>query len=64
MSCELALNFDQSETFSENYMPIGVWLWLVYKTTKINCCLQLLTELIPTRKRRYPTSLVKISILT
>ena len=55
--------FNQSETFSENYMPKWVWLWLVYKTTKINCCLWLLTEFIPTQKR-YPNSLVKISILT
>ena len=31
MSYELALNFDQWKTFSENYKPIRVWLWLVYK---------------------------------
>ena len=30
MSCERALNFDQWKTFSENYKPIRVWLWLVY----------------------------------
>ena len=31
MSCEHALNFDQWKTFSENYKPITVWLWLIYK---------------------------------
>ena len=31
MSCERALNFDQWKTFSENYKPMRVWLWLVYK---------------------------------
>ena len=31
MSCERALNFDQRKTFSENYKPMRVWLWLVYK---------------------------------
>ena len=36
MSCERALNFDQWKTFSENYKPMIVWLWLVYKFTE-NC---------------------------
>ena len=36
MSCERALNFDQWKLFSENYKPMRVWLWLVYKFTK-NC---------------------------
>ena len=31
MSCERALIFDQWKTFSENYKPMRVWLWLVYK---------------------------------
>ena len=31
MSCERALNFDQWKTFPENYKPMRVWLWLVYK---------------------------------
>ena len=31
MSCECALNFDQWKTFSENFKPMRVWLWLVYK---------------------------------
>ena len=31
MSCERALNFDHWKTFSENYKPMRVWLWLVYK---------------------------------
>ena len=34
MSCERALNFDQWKTFSENYKPMRVWLWLVYKFTE------------------------------
>ena len=34
MSCECALNFDQWETFSKNYKPMWVWLWLVYKFTE------------------------------
>ena len=34
MSCELALNFDQWKTFSKNYKPMRVWLWLVYKFTE------------------------------
>ena len=36
MSCERALNSDQSKTFSENYTLMRVWLWLVYKFTE-NC---------------------------
>ena len=31
MSCERALNFDQWKTFSENFKPMRVRLWLVYK---------------------------------
>ena len=34
MSCERALNFDQWKTFSENYKPMRVWLWLVYKISR------------------------------
>ena len=30
-SCEYPLNFDQWKTFSKNYKPMIVWLWLVYK---------------------------------
>ena len=33
MSCECALNFDQWKTFAENYKPMRVWLWFVYKFT-------------------------------
>ena len=33
MSCECALNFDQWKTFSENYKPMRIWLWLVHKFT-------------------------------
>ena len=32
-----ALNFDQWKTFHENYKPIRVCLWLLYKTTE-KCC--------------------------
>ena len=63
MSCERALNFDQWKTFSENYKPMIVWLWLVYKFTE-NCQIyRLFSEFIQTKKR-YPTSLDKIRILT
>ena len=33
VSREIALNFVQSKTFSENYKLITVTLWLVYKIT-------------------------------
>ena len=63
MSCERALNFDQWKTFSENYKPMRVWLWLVNKFTE-NCQIyRLFSEFIQTQKR-YPTSLDKIRILT
>ena len=63
MSCERALNFDQWKTFSKNYKPMRVWLWLVYKFTENYCRLRLFSEFIQTQKR-YPTSLGKIRILT
>ena len=63
MSSERALNFDQWKIFFENYKPIRVWLWLVYKFTKNNCRFWRFFVFIQT-KRRYPTSLDKISILT
>ena len=59
MSCERALNFDQWKTFSENYKPMGVWLWLVYKFTENRQIYRLFSEFIQTQKR-YPTSLDKI----
>ena len=63
MSYERALNVDQWKTFSENYKPMRVWLWLVYKFTE-NCQIyRLFSEFIQTQKR-YPTSLDKIHILT
>ena len=63
MSCEHALNLDQWKTFSENYKPMKVWLWLVYKFTK-NCQIyRLFSEFIQTKKR-YPTHLEKMRILT
>ena len=63
MSQERALNFDQWKTFSENYKPIRVWLWLVYKFTDNYCPLRLFSEFIQTRKS-YPTTNDKIVILT
>ena len=63
MSCKRALSFDQWKNFSKTYKPMRVWLWLVYKFTK-NCqTYRLFSELIQTKKR-YPTSLDKIRILT
>ena len=50
MSQERALNFDQWKTFSENYKPMRVWLWLVYKFTENYCRLRLFSEFIQTRK--------------
>ena len=35
MSCEHALNIDQWKTFSENYKPMRVWLWLVTDLLRI-----------------------------
>ena len=61
-SCKRALNFDQWKTFSKNYKPMRVWLWLVYKFTKSCQIYRLFSEFIQTKKR-YPTSLDKICIL-
>ena len=47
----------------ENYKPMRVWLWLVYKFTENHCRFRLFSEFIQTQKR-YPTSLDKIRILT
>ena len=63
MSCKRALNFDQCKTFSEDYKPIRVWLWLVYKCTENSQIYRLFSEFIQTKKR-YPTSPDKIRILT
>ena len=63
MSCERALNFDQRKTFSENYKPMRVWLWLVYKFAENQTSARLFSEFIQTQKR-YPTSPDKIRILT
>ena len=63
MSCEHVLNCNQWNIFSENYKPIRVWFWFVYKFIKNNCRLRLFSEFIQTHKR-YPTSLDKKSILT
>ena len=53
MSGERALNFDQWKTFFENYKPIRVWLWFVYKFTENVCHLRLFSNFIQTLKR-YP----------
>ena len=37
MSHKRALNFDESKIFSENYKPMRVLLWLVYKVTENSC---------------------------
>ena len=62
MSRELALSFDQRKTFSENYKPMRVLLWIVYKFTKNYCRLQLFSRFIQSQKN-YSTSLDKIHIL-
>ena len=63
ISCERALNFDQWETFSKNYKPMRVWLWLVYKFFENYCRLRLFSEFIQIQKR-YSTSLDKARVLT
>ena len=63
MPCKRALNFDQWKTFSENYKPMRVWLWLVYKFTENNCRSRIFSEFIQTQKR-YPSSHDEIRILT
>ena len=46
MSCERGLNFDQWKTFFEDYKPMRVWLWLVYKFTDNYCGLRLFSYFI------------------
>ena len=62
MSCERGLNFDQCKKCFENYKPMRVWLWLLYKFHENYGRLRLFSEFIQTQKR-YPTSLDKIRIL-
>ena len=62
MSCDRALNFDQWKIFFENYKPMRVLLWLVYKFTK-NCQIYRLFLRVHSNSR-YPNSLDKICILT
>ena len=45
-SHEIALNFEQCKIFPENYKPIRVRTWLVYKITENNCRLRLFAKLI------------------
>ena len=47
----------------ENYEPMRVWLWVVYKSAENFCRFRLFAELIQTQKR-YSTSLDKVRILT
>ena len=65
MSCEFALNFEQWKTFPENYKPMRVWLWLVYKFTEnYNVPQNIDFSKFIQNQKRYPTSLGKIRILT
>ena len=61
-SYELALNFDQWKTFSENYRP-NERLWFVYKFTESYRRLRFFSEFIQTQKMSPTTSLSKIRIL-
>ena len=63
ISCKRGLNFDLWKLFSENYKPMRVWLWLVYKFTENYCRLRIFSEFIQNQKK-YPTSLDKMHILT
>ena len=54
MSCERALNFDQLKTFSENYKPMKVCLWLAYKFNEDYCRLRLFSEFIQTQRGIIP----------
>ena len=61
MSCKCALNFDQWKTFSENYKPMRVWLWHVYKFNKFS---NFSPSSFKLNKKKYPSSLDKICFLT
>ena len=63
MSCKRASTFDQLKTLSENYEPMVVELWLLYKFTESDRGLRPFSEFMQTQKS-YPTSLDKLSILT
>ena len=62
MSYKLALTFDRWKAFSENYKPMRIWLWFIYKFTENYCCFWLFFAFIQTQKR-YPTFLDKIKYL-
>ena len=62
-SCDRALNFNQWKTFSENYKPMRVWLWLVYKFTENHCRLRLFSEFIQTQEVSYLSRQSKYSNL-
>ena len=55
VSSERALNFDQWKTFLENYKPIRISLWLLYKYTKNNYRSRLFSESIQLKRGILPT---------
>ena len=61
MSCERGLNFDQWKTFPENYKPVRIWLWLLYKFTIM---IVAHTTFLRVHSNSKEVSLDKISILT
>ena len=63
MSYKHALNFDQWKIFSENYKPMKVWLWLVYKITENYCRSWIFSEFIQIQKS-HPTSIDEVHMLT
>ena len=63
MSYKHALNFDQWKIFSENYKPMKVWLWLVYKIIENYCRSWLSSEFIQTQKSHL-ISIDKMHLLT
>ena len=46
MSRERDIDFDQQKIFLENYKPIRISLWFVYKITENNCLLRLFSKII------------------
>ena len=47
------VDLDQWKLFSENYKPMRVWLWFVYKITGPNCCSRHFAEFIQTQEVSY-----------
>ena len=46
------LKFWPMKKIFQNYMPVRVWLWFVYKFTENNCRLRLFSEFIQIYKRQ------------